>query len=51
MDLFVSSRFLGVIAIFLLNKLADFLDRIAGSNAQLPNIATNYFVIAGKTKQ
>jgi len=51
MDLFVPSRLLGVIAMFLLNILGDLLHRVAGLNAKLPNLATNYFVIAGKTKQ
>jgi len=51
MELFIPSRSLGVIVIFLLNKLGDLLDRVAWLNAKLPNLATNYFITARKTKQ
>jgi len=46
MELFIPSRSFGVIVIFLLNKLGDLLDRAAWLNAKLPNLATNYFIIA-----
>jgi len=45
-ELLILSRSFGVIAIFLLNKLGDLLDRVAWLNAKLPNLATNYFIIA-----
>ena len=51
MELFVPSRSLGVIVIFLLNKLGDLLDRVAWLNAKLPNLATNYLITARKIKQ
>ncbi len=47
-ELFILSRSFGVIAIFLLNKLGDLLDRVAWLNAKLPNLATNYFITARK---
>jgi hypothetical protein len=51
MGLFVPSRSFGVIVIFFLNKLGGLLDGVAWLNAKLPNLATNYLVIARKTKQ
>lgn len=51
MELFIPSRSLGVVIIFLLNKLGDLLDRVAWLNAKLPDLATNYFIVARKLRK
>ena len=50
-ELFVPSRSLGVAIIFLLNKLGDLLDRVTWLNAKLPDLATNYFIVARKLRK
>ena len=51
MELFVPSRSLGIVIIFLLNKLGDLLDRVTWLNAKLPDLATNYFIVARKLRK
>lgn len=48
LELYIPGRSLGVAAIFFLNRLANLLDRSKALNAKLPNLATNYVVMARK---
>ena len=49
-ELFIPQRSFGIIAIFLLNKLGDLLDRVAWLNAKLPDLTTHYFIVARKQR-
>jgi SAM-dependent methyltransferase len=48
LELYITRRSLGIMAIVFLNKLGDLLDNITWLDAKLPKLTTNYFVIARK---
>lgn len=50
LELYIPMRSLGIMIIFLLNKLGNLLDNVAWLNAKLPRLSINYIIVARKHK-
>lgn len=48
LELFIPPRYLGSAIIILLNIVGDFLDNFERINSRLPNLVSNYFIVAMK---